>query len=315
MTKTFLTRTLMLAFFALSASSAARASEILVLKGGKTLELAKPYLVRGTQAVLTLKDGTVMSVAETEIDRPATQAARARAAAKKSDAESIAMVSPVDAARAQKKAPKAKLKVGDDDVSHPYVAQGDEEGKDAGDGDARVEVVDWDQTPGGGSLNVKGNLRNSGSATAEGLSLLVMGKDDKGKTLASTAANVAAGTLDAGAVTTFTATLSMPARAASLRFMPKWTSAAATLKAQKALDAGSSLARRSAEAAATTPSGPAPAAAPAAPPAAPAPPAYTPIPGYAPPASSSPTSAPDDNHVPYVPGIHEETPPPPPPAQ
>ena len=312
MTKMRFHRILALFAFALSSAAAGRASEVLVLKGGKTLELSKPYVVRGTQAVLTLKDGTVVSVAEAEIDRPATQAARARASAIKKGAEAESVATPAEAARAQKNAAKAKFKVGDDDVSHPYVAP-DDEGKDTGDGDARVEVVDWDQTPANGSLSVKGNLRNSGSAAAEGLSLLVMGKDDKGKTLASTSANVAAGTLDAGAVTTFTATLAMPARAASLRFMPKWSSAAATAKAQKALDAESGLARRAAEAAATTPqpASAAPAAAPAPPP--PAQPQVIVPPGYAPPTASSPTSAPDDNHVPYVPGIHEETPPPPPP--
>ena len=312
MTKILSIRMSMLVVLALGAGVAAGASEIIVLTGGKTLELSKPYVVRGTQAVMTLKDGTVISVVESEIDRAATQAARARAAAKKHADESAVVVSPADAARAQKGAPRARLKVGDDDVSHPYVAQGDDDAKDAGESDARVEVVDWDQTPAGGSLTVKGNLRNSGAGSAEGLSLMVMGKDDKGKTLASTTATVAAGTLDAGAVTTFTATLAMPARAASLRFMPKWTSAAATLRAEKdraekASEAGSALAKRSAEAAATT----AAPASPEPPPASPAAPTYVPQPGYAPPASSSPTSAPDDNHVPYVPGVHEETPPPP----
>ena len=287
---------------------AATASEVLVLKGGKTLELSKPYVIRGSQAVLTLKDGTVVSVASSEIDRAATQAARARAAAKKSTEETAEAASPADAARAQKNAPRARLKVGDDDVTHPYVA-GDEEGKDAAEGDARLEVVDWDQTAAGGTLTVKGNLRNSGAVSAEGISLLVMGKDDKGKTLASTNANVAAGTLEAGSVTTFTATLAMPARAASLRFVPKWASAVTTAKAEKSGDAASAMAKRSAAAAATT-AAPAPAQ-PAAP--APAPPAYVPRPDYAAPPASSPTSAPDDNRVPYVPGLHEENPPPPPP--
>ena len=217
------------------------------------------------------------------------------------------MVSPADAARAQKNAPKARLKVGDDEVSHPYVAA-DEGTKEAGDGDARVEVVDWEQKAENGSLSVKGNLRNAGSASADGISMLVMGKDDKGKTLASTSANVAAGTLEAGSVTTFTATLAMPARAASLRFVPKWSSAVTTAKAEKSGEAASVMAKHSAEAAATAPA-PAPAASPAA---APAPPTYTPVQGYAAPAANSPTSPPDDNHIPYVPSVHEETPPPPP---
>ena len=75
------------------APPAARCGEIVVLRGGKTLELSKPYVIRGTQAVLTLKDGTVVSVVAGEIDRAATQAARTRSVAKKSD-ETAEVVSP-----------------------------------------------------------------------------------------------------------------------------------------------------------------------------------------------------------------------------
>src|SRR5258706_13176206 len=204
MMRIFSKRVLVLFVFGLLTASAGRAAEIVVLKGGKTLELSKPYVVRGTQAVLTLKDGTVMSVGTSEIDRAATQAARARRVPKKGDAEEAGPVSPVEAARAQKNLQKAKVKVDDDNVSHPYVPGPEEGGKESGEGDARVEVVDWEQTAASGSVTVKGNLRNSGSVTADAISMLVMGKDDKGKTLASTAADVSAGTLEAGSVTTLT---------------------------------------------------------------------------------------------------------------
>lgn len=287
------------------APPAARCAEIVVLRGGKTLELSKPYVIRGTQAVLTLKDGTVVSVVASEIDRAATQAARARSVAKKSD-DTAEVISPADAARAQKNAPRARLKVGDDDVSHPYVnPDGEGAAKEAGDGEARVEVVDWNQTVSGGSVMVKGNLRNSGSGAAEALSLLVTGKDDKGKTLSSTAANVAAGTLEAGAVTTFTATLTMPGRAASLRFVPTWNSTAAPVKTE-------GTPRPSATGTATATAAPEtrPPKNEAAPP--PSAPTYVPRPDFAAPTASAPTSAPDDNHIPYVPNVHEENPPPPP---
>ena len=176
--------------------------------------------------------------------------------------------------------------------------------KDTGDGEARVEVVDWNQTASGGSVMVRGNLRNSGSGAAEGLSLLVTGKDDKGKTLSSTVANVATGTLDAGAVTTFTATLSMPGRAASLRFVPKWTSTAAPVKTEGAPrpSAGTATATATPETR--------PAKNEAAPP--PSAPAYVPRPDFAAPTANAPTSPPDDNRIPYVPDVHEENPPPPP---
>src|SRR6476620_9754599 len=69
-TITAATLTLFGAFAVLSAS------EIVVLKGGKTLELSKPYVVRGAQALMTLKDGTLISVATRDIDTAATTAAR-----------------------------------------------------------------------------------------------------------------------------------------------------------------------------------------------------------------------------------------------
>src|SRR5690242_14460766 len=105
---------LLLAFF--GAAVLAGANEIVVLKGGKTLELAKPYVVRGTQAVMTLKDGTVVAVAAADIDQAATRAARrpVRAAVP----EAAAAATPAEAAKAQQANAKARVKIGDADVGH-----------------------------------------------------------------------------------------------------------------------------------------------------------------------------------------------------
>ncbi|MGH9443006.1 MAG: hypothetical protein ACRD16_12120 [Thermoanaerobaculia bacterium] len=285
------------------APATAISSEIVVLRGGKTLEISKPYRIQGSQAILMLKDGTIVSVSVDEIDGTATQAARSRRGAATEDSEVPQAPTPVEAARAQKSAPKAKLKVGDDDVTHPYVAAGEEGERDRGAGDARVEVMDWDQKAVGGVVTVKGNLRNSGGVAAEEITLLVQGKDDKGKTLASTSASIAAATLDAGAVTSFVATLPGAKPISSLRFVPKWSAPMTTVTSDKL----NGRIENSAIPVSGAPSGPAKSEA------APAQPTYVPRPDFAPPMANAPTSPPDDNRIPYIPNLHEENPPPPPP--
>jgi len=91
------------------------ASEIVVLKGGKTLTLSKPYVVRGSQALMTLKDGTLISVATSDIDTAATTAARR---ARPASVQATGPLSPAEAAKAQKAHPKARVKIGDADVGH-----------------------------------------------------------------------------------------------------------------------------------------------------------------------------------------------------
>jgi len=302
----------------LCAAVLARATETVVLKGGKTLELAKPYVVRGTQALMTLKDGTLISVATADIDRAATQAARRRPAA---DANVAPLaLSPAEAAKAQKSNPKAKLKIDDADVGHgdSGPAPADEtaapaDGAEAAEGgDAKVEVVDFDQRPSGNALVVKGTIRNSGKAPAQNVALSVSAIDDAGKAVASTTATVATGSLEPGSSATFSASLPTAVKASTLRFVPRWSSPAVVPKAEGA----SAASPRAAGSGATAMPKPASPAAPAAPP--PPPPTekkdtYKPSPDYAPPAANASLTAPDDNHTGYIPGAHEETPPPPPP--
>ncbi len=294
------------------AAAAVSANEIVVLKGGKSLELSKPYILRGSQAIMTLKDGTVISVAAADIDLPATRAARrpVRVAA----AGPVAATTPVEAAKAQQNNPKARVKIGDEDVSHTIEgAEPDEEAApeegaaaEAG-GDAKLEVVDYDQRPSGSALAVKGTIRNVGKVPASNVALSIAASDDAGKVVASAMASVSAGSLDAGAAATFTASLPMTARAATLRFTPRWSSPA---PAPTSDTAGAASAGMTASPAATAAAAPAPKSAP--PPPAPEKkePTYKPQPDYAPPAANVPLVPTESG---YIPAPHEETPPPPPP--
>jgi len=296
----------------LFAAAAASANEIVVLKGGKSLELSKPYVVRGSQAVMTLKDGTVVSVAAADIDLAATK--EARRPPRIAQAAPVAASTPVEAAKAQKNNPKARVKIGDEDVNHTLEGAepeeaAPEEGAPASEaeGEAKLEVVDFDQRPSGNAVAVKGTLRNSGKTPSSNIALSIAATDDAGKVVASAMASVSAGSLDSGAAATFTASLPMTAKAATLRFTPRWTSPAPAPSAGSAPAAGTN----------TTPAGTAvavPKTAPSAPKTAPAPekkePTYKPQPDWAPPAANVPMVPTDSG---YISGVHEETPPPPPP--
>ncbi len=280
----------------LSFAILAAGNEIVVLKGGKSLELSKPYLIKGSQAIMTLKDGTVISVPAGDVDKEATASARAKAAARSSGPAGAAALTPAEAAKAQKSAPKARVKLGDDDVTHGgYDDSTGEEGGSKGEGS--LEVVDWNQTVNGETVVIKGTLRNTGKAVANDLRLSVSGKDDSGKVVATANADIAAGSMEPGASAGFTASLNSSVRLAGMRFVPSWTSPAPPKKETQEAQAAKK--------------GPAAAAPRTAAETAPKQPAYTPNPSYAPPTPSAPTTAPADSHTGYIPGAHEEQPPPP----
>lgn len=281
-----------------SLAELAAGSEIVVLKGGKSLELSKPYVIKGSQAIMTLKDGTVISLPAADVDKAATASARAKAAGTRTAGPGApAAITPAEAAKAQQAAPKARVKLGDDDVSHGGYDESPEEGG-AEKGEGSIQVVDWNQTVNGETVLIKGTLRNTGKAVANNLSLSVSGKDDSGKIVATAGADIAAGSLEPGASAGFTASLNSAVRLASFRFVPTWTSPAPPKKEGQEASAA-------AKKPAAPPAAPKPAAAQK-------PPAYTPNPNYAPPTPSAPTTAPTDTHTGYIPGAHEEQPPPPP---
>jgi len=257
-----------------------------------------------------LKDGTLISVSAADIDSAATKAARR---ARPAPAQPIGPLSPAEAAKAQKAHPKARVKIGDDDVGHvldtgeTQPAAADAAAAESEQG-ARLEVVDFDQRPSGDTLHVKGTLRNSGKAVAENIALSVSAIDVAGKAVATANAIVAAGSLESGSTASFTAALPTAAKAATLRFTPRWSGAASIAKTEGATAPGA--ARPGSVATLPAPAKPAP---PPPPPPAENKSTYKPQPDYAPPAANAPMTAPDDNHTGYIPGAHEETPPPPPP--
>lgn len=291
----------LMALVATWALAATGFAEVIVLKGGSRLELSKPYVVRGSQAILTLKDGTVLSVAASEIDRDATAAARAAATQKAAPPSPPAATSPAEAARAQQGASKAKVHLGDSDVGHDYAPTPDDAGGESAPAasDARIEVADWDKTPGDGSVTVHGNVRNSGGTTAQAVGLMVSIRDEDGKTTGSSTASLPSPTLEPGASMPFTASIAASGKVGSVRFQPRWD-VPVPPKEKSGAKQGS-------------PASPAAPASKPAPAPEPAKPQYVPTPGYAPPAPSA-TNQPDpEGHQGYLPGVEIPPPPPPPP--
>jgi hypothetical protein len=206
---------------------------VVVLKGGSVIQLREPWVRRGNTAYLTKPDGTILSVSVSEIDRDATDAARARRAAPKpaeSQAEA-APATPAEAVRSKEDTPKARVRITDSDVSHPMdlsdpAAGGkdDKDKKDLAPGSARVEISTFDQKKEGDALIVSGKLRNPTQELAENVRLNVTVLDGKGEQIDSGVASLSNGEIDPGSEVDFKVKIPVgektPGRSASRRRGP-----------------------------------------------------------------------------------------------
>jgi hypothetical protein len=254
--------------------------------------LRKPPERQGGVVLLTRSDGTLLSVHADDIDWKATTAARnaGRTSAKQEPAIAASPDTPAEAARASREGPRARVKLTDADVGHV----GDEESpagekKDAAarSGGARLDVVDYGQERSGGSLVVRGSIRNSGGTPAANVKMTVTAMDEKGETIASGEAAISNGLVEPGGTVSFSVTIPVGEKfVGSIRFAPQWLAAAAPGPA------------RSPIAAAPTP----PAGRPASPPA-PVPTPYGRGSLYAAPAPSASTTPPADGNTGYLPNM------------
>lgn len=221
------------ALLAASAATAFAADDVVVLKGGAVIALKQPWVRKGNTAYLTKKDGTILSVSVSEIDRDATDAARARQAAPKT-AEAkpeAAPATPADAARAKEDNPKARVRITDADVSHPMDmsdpsvagAKDDKDKKDLAPGSARVEVSTFDQKKEGDALIVSGKLRNPTQETAQNVRMNVIVLDVKGEQIESGAASLSNGEIESGSEVDFQVKIPIGDKTpGTVRFAPTW---------------------------------------------------------------------------------------------
>ncbi|MDQ2970874.1 MAG: FxLYD domain-containing protein [Acidobacteriota bacterium] len=219
------------AALALCLAGRAAAGEVVVLRGGVAIELKQPWVIRGGSALLTRKDGTLLSVPVSEIDLKATAAAKSKSASPpaRTRPASRSAATPAVAAKVSRNLPKSKVRITDAQVTHTEAAAPGTSEKAEGrswTGAARVEVPQYDQERAGTRLYVRGTLRNSGAAPAQSLRMSVHVLDGKGETIASTDARLSRGMIEPGRSVDFTATLEVGENfVGSIRFFPQWAGA------------------------------------------------------------------------------------------
>ncbi len=279
--------------FLFAAATLAFAADVVVLKGGARIELQKPWVRQGNQALLTRADGTLLSVPVSEIDPKATAALKAVRAAAKPAPRSTGVIeesqeTPAEAARSPHDGRKARIKITDADVSHvEEPAEGEKkEPESRPKGSGRLEVADWSQEKAGGNLIVRGSIRNVGASPAANARMTVTALDEKGQKIGSAEAGLSKGLVEPGASVSFTATIAVGEKlATSIRFAPQWILNPPPAPAAAA--SSQSAARQ-----------------PTQPPPTPTPYGFGTL--YAPPVASAPTAPPDDSHRGYVPEFTKE---------
>jgi hypothetical protein len=219
------------AALALCLAGRAAAGEVVVLRGGVAIELKQPWVLRGGSALLTRKDGTLLSVPVSEIDLKATAAAKSRSASPpaRSRPASRSASTPAVAAKVSRNLPKSKVRITDAQVSHNEAAAHGGSEKTEGrsfTGAARVGIPQYDQERAGSRLIVRGTLRNDGAAPAESLRMSVHALDGKGETIAAADARLSKGMIEPGKTVDFTATLDVgESFVGTIRFFPQWAGA------------------------------------------------------------------------------------------
>lgn len=191
------------------------------LKDGRRIVTKKPFVTKGSLALLTTTDGVLLSIPLAELDLQKTAAEKARRAAPTpAPAPDLAKpLTPAEAAK-QKSGRKASVVLTDDSVAH---GSGDEDvAKKAGEGEGRVDVANTSVTRTKDGYLFSGSVINGGTGEVSGVSVTVelVGKD--GKTFSSAFALLAKDTLAPGEKSTFTASAPLEGEAASYRYMPHW---------------------------------------------------------------------------------------------
>ncbi|MEO6325281.1 MAG: hypothetical protein ABIT01_01705 [Thermoanaerobaculia bacterium] len=270
----------------------------IVLKGGKTLTTSRPMVVKGKNAVVTLKDGTVVSLPLTEIDQPKTAEANKARVVVQAAPTNRQPETPAEAARV-KNTRKAAISLSDDDVSHPFGQSPGAQVKEEGDGKVEVVSVAVKKEKSGYSLS--GSVFNSGKGDVLAVSVTVEAIAEDNKTIATAFGNVAKDYLSAGEKSAFTAELATEAAVSSFRYVPHWQGRPVA----KPAVGGGTLSQGSGGDAANAPKKPGtdatPEPTPAPKPVAKPEPTRAPQPDYAPPAANAPVGAPTQPGGTYLP--------------
>lgn len=259
------------------------------LKDGRRIVTKKPFVAKGSLALLTTTDGVLLSIPLSEIDQVKTAAEKARAAAATPPpTPSVPKALTLAEVAKQKSGRRAAVVLTDDTIAHGF---GDEAGeKKEGDGEGKVDIANTSVTRSKDGYAFTGSVINSGGTDVAGVSVTVQLVSKDGKTVSSAFAQLAKDTLAPGEKTTFTASGPLEGEVASFRYMPRWQVLVPVKAPGDAKAPGGTAAKPEPESEAT----PAPTPPPA--------PIYTPIPrpDIAPPAANAPTGNPASGA--FIPG-------------
>jgi hypothetical protein len=276
--------------------------DAVVLKDGQVFDLAKPYVKKGSVAILTLKDGAVRSVRLSEIDLAKTAAANVPVVAAAPDATPAKPKSLAEAAQSKGQR-RASVSLTDQDVARGMTSEGAAENRAQGAGDVDITGVSSSKTKTGYSFT--GSVVNRGKIEAQGVSVTIEVIGDENKTLTTAFAQVAKSTLAPGETAGFQAEVALEVEPRTFRYVPTWKVVVPASEAQEGgrSASGSSGAQGSQANSAEPEATPTPAPTPP-------PPAPTPKPrgDVAPPMANAPYGEPTSPGQPYVPGRPSENP-------
>jgi hypothetical protein len=298
------------------ASAVAADALIVVLKGGTRIELQRPWVQQGNNAILTRADGTVFSVPVSEIDLKATAAAK-RVVPPPDPAAVPPPQTPVEALRLGREGPRAKVRLTDADVSHETVlaqpSTPDQGKAETGKGSARLDVAGYDQSKSGSNALVRGSVRNFGGTAASNARMSITALDENGVLIGTAEASLSKGSLEPSETVAFTATVPVGDKiVAAFRFSPQWIAAPPPASAA---EIAAAAAKPGQAAAGAVPGGASGSAAAANQPPAPLPTPYGLGVLYAPPAAAAATTPPKDDRIGYIPGATDPASQPKPPNQ
>ncbi len=209
--------------------------DVVVLKDGRTLEIAGAPVTKGRLVLLKMRDGTLVSIPAEEIDGPKTEAARAKAAPAPTPkaAANVGPLRPAEIA-GKKSERKAAVVLTDDEVARGETEEGAAKKDETT--EERIDVVNAAATKGPTGYAISGSVLNSGNVDVSGIAVTIEGVAG-GKTVATTFGQVAKDQLAPGEKSTFTAEMKEPAEIQTFRYVARWQTKVA-VKGAASADSG-----------------------------------------------------------------------------
>jgi hypothetical protein len=206
------------------ASASPALADVVVLKSGQSYETTKPAVVKNGQAILTLKNGSLLSIPANEIDQAKTAERRAAMSAPATPTlvpEAKAQ-SAGDLVKMKGSGRKAAISISDKDVARTI---GSEEpaAASAGGGTANIELGQVTLSASGTGFKIEGSIVNSGKGRALGVSLGIEGFAEGDKSVATGSGSLSKSSLEPGERVPFVAVIETGGVAIRRwRYSPQW---------------------------------------------------------------------------------------------